>query len=116
MYKRQAAVGVGSVIGPSTTVDLLLAGGEHDLLPLLQAGDDLRALVADDPRRERRPDIGTGDVAMIFVLLVRQVPLPNEQDCQVASERCMALMLDGLRAHAGTALPAHPLSSADLGL
>lgn len=63
-----------------------------------------------------RTDIGTGDVAMVFVLLIRQVPLPNEEAGQVASERCMAIMLDGLRAHPGTALPAHPLSCADLGL
>ncbi len=97
-----------------------------------------RAIIKGDPRTEEsrqamlevldtvvraaqaegtlRPDVGTGDVAMVFVLLIRQVPLPNEAACQVASERCMALMLDGLRAHPGTALPAHALTSADLGL
>ncbi len=104
---------------------------------LAMTSPSARAVIKGDPHTERsrramldvldaivraaqaegtlRPDIGAGDVAMLFVLLVRQVPLPNEEACQVASQRCMALMLDGLRAP-GTALPAQRLSSEDLGL
>ncbi|PRY44655.1 TetR/AcrR family transcriptional regulator [Umezawaea tangerina] len=60
-----------------------------------------------------RTDIGTGDVAMLFVLLMR--PLPAKLDeIEGASERCMTLMLDGLRAHPGTPLPSRPITYEDL--
>jgi AcrR family transcriptional regulator len=63
-----------------------------------------------------RTDIDTGDVAMMFVLLVRQLPVPYEEAARLAPERCMTLMLDGLRAQPGTDLPGRPLTGADLGL
>jgi AcrR family transcriptional regulator len=63
-----------------------------------------------------RTDIDTGDVAMLFTLLVRQVPMPDEEAAELARERCIALMLDGLRTQAGTLLPGRPLTAADVGL
>jgi AcrR family transcriptional regulator len=63
-----------------------------------------------------RTDIDTGDVAMLFTLLVRPVPLPDEEAAELAQERCTALVLDGLRAHTGTPLPGRPLTAADVGL
>lgn len=105
---------------------------------LATASPQVRAIIRDDPGIERarramlevletvvaraqaegtlRPDVGTGDVAMVFVLLIRQVPLPREEVAQLAAERCMSLMLDGLRARPGTAPPGRPLTCADLGL
>jgi AcrR family transcriptional regulator len=63
-----------------------------------------------------RADIDTGDVAMMFMLLVRQKPVADEAAAQLVPERCMALMLDGLRARPGTTLPGRPLTSTDVGL
>jgi len=63
-----------------------------------------------------RTDIDTGDVSMLFTLLVRPVPLPDEEATELARERCTALVLDGLRAHMGTPLPGRPLTAADVGL
>jgi AcrR family transcriptional regulator len=93
------------------------------------------AIIRDDPTTERfrrglladldrmvkgaqeegqvRPDVGTGDVAMLFVLLMRQ--LPNKLDAiDGAMERCMTLMLDGLRAQPGSPLPGRAITRADL--
>jgi AcrR family transcriptional regulator len=60
-----------------------------------------------------RPDIGTGDVALLLVLLIRQLP-DTLDDIEGAAERCMALMLDGLRARPGSPLPNRPISCEDL--
>ncbi|MCU1681127.1 MAG: TetR family transcriptional regulator [Amycolatopsis sp.] len=61
-----------------------------------------------------RKDIDTGDVAMLFALLLRQVISPSEDAARLTADRCMALMLDGLRAQPGTPLPGRPLTSRDL--
>ncbi|WP_433288899.1 TetR/AcrR family transcriptional regulator [Pseudonocardia sp. CA-142604] len=63
-----------------------------------------------------RTDVDTGDVSMLFTLLVRPVPLLDEETAELAQERCTALVLDGLRAHTGTPLPGRPLTAADVGL
>ncbi|GAA1231625.1 TetR/AcrR family transcriptional regulator [Pseudonocardia alaniniphila] len=63
-----------------------------------------------------RTDVDTGDVSMLFTLLVRPVPLQDEETAELARERCTALVLDGLRAHTGTPLPGRPLTAADVGL
>jgi hypothetical protein len=61
-----------------------------------------------------RADVDTGDVAMLFTLLLHQLPARYSQASRSGPERCLALMLDGLRAHPGTPLPGRPLTSADL--
>jgi AcrR family transcriptional regulator len=63
-----------------------------------------------------REDIDTGDVAMLFSLLLRQVSTRQDEAARIAQDRCMALMLDGLRARPGSPLPGRPLTSADLEL
>jgi AcrR family transcriptional regulator len=63
-----------------------------------------------------RTDVDSGDVSMLFTLLVRPVPLADEETAELARERCTALVLDGLRAHTGTPLPGRPLTAADVGL
>jgi hypothetical protein len=45
-----------------------------------------------------RKDIDTGDVAMMFALLLRQLPSTNDEVARFGPDRCMPLMLDGLRA------------------
>jgi AcrR family transcriptional regulator len=63
-----------------------------------------------------RTDVGAGDLAMLFVLLVRQLPLPRLESAPLALERCVALMLDALRTGPGDPLPGRPLSRDDLGV
>ncbi|HEX6345009.1 helix-turn-helix domain-containing protein [Umezawaea sp.] len=60
-----------------------------------------------------RPDVGTGDVAMLIVLLTRQLP-KRVDGVEGAAERCMALMLDGLRPRPDPSLPGHKLTCDDL--
>jgi AcrR family transcriptional regulator len=93
------------------------------------------AIIRDDPTTERfrqvllsdldrmvkgaqaegqvRPDVGTGDVAMLFVLLMRQLP-DKFDNIEGAADRCMALMLDGLRAQPGSQLPSRAITCDDL--
>jgi AcrR family transcriptional regulator len=61
-----------------------------------------------------RKDIDTGDVAMLFALLLRQITNRFDEATELAPERCMVLMLDGLRAQPGSPLPGRPLTSRDL--
>jgi AcrR family transcriptional regulator len=61
-----------------------------------------------------RKDVDTGDVAMLFMLLLRQISSHYNEAVRIAPERCMALMLDGLRAQPGSTLPGRPLTSSDV--
>jgi AcrR family transcriptional regulator len=104
---------------------------------LIMDSPDARASMADDPEVCRlrrammevldqvvkaaqaegslRADVGTGDVATAFVLLVRPLLLPDPDVASAALERCLGVMLDGLRAGSGSELPGAPLSRLDLG-
>jgi len=72
-------------------------------------------VIAAQTEGSLRRDIGTGDVAVMFVLLARPVPVPFEGIAELAAERCMAVMLDGLRARSDAHLPGRPLTRSDLG-
>jgi AcrR family transcriptional regulator len=63
-----------------------------------------------------RTDIGSGDVAVAFVFLARQIPAPHIESAPLATQRILALMLDAFRAHPVEPLPGRPLTPADLGL
>jgi AcrR family transcriptional regulator len=56
-----------------------------------------------------RPDVGTGDIAVLGTLLLRQGPGRDE-----VLARALALMLDGLRAAPGTPLPGRSIGLQDL--
>jgi AcrR family transcriptional regulator len=45
-----------------------------------------------------RTDVGTGDVAVMFALLAHSLSIEWSETAQLASERCMALLLESLRA------------------
>lgn len=68
-----------------------------------------------------RPDVGTGDVIQLFSLLLRDRQKLPAATADVMFLRARALVLDGLRtrpgvATAGSPLPGHPLTAADLDL
>lgn len=75
--------------------------------------DVLRAGQADGSIRS---DVGTGDVALAFVLLAKQLTTPRLADAPRAAERCLALMLDALRNGPSEPLPGAPITRAGLGL
>lgn len=62
---------------------------------------------------ELRPDVGSGDVAVLVSLLLKRVPAPQDS-ADVVTDRVLALMLDGLRARPGTPLPGRRLTAEDL--
>jgi AcrR family transcriptional regulator len=57
-----------------------------------------------------RTDVGTGDVAVMFALLAHPLSIEWTDAAQMASERCMALLLESLRAGAPhDTLPGHAI-------
>ncbi|MEC3979470.1 TetR/AcrR family transcriptional regulator [Amycolatopsis sp. H20-H5] len=61
-----------------------------------------------------RADVGTGDVAMLFALLLRQLSAKTPEVAKMATARCIGIMIDGLQAHPGTPLPGRPMLNTDL--
>ncbi|MDT0305208.1 TetR/AcrR family transcriptional regulator [Streptomonospora wellingtoniae] len=62
-----------------------------------------------------RPDVGAGDVAILFSLVLRQPPVARESAARVF-DRARAIMLDGLRAGAAGVLPGDPIRTGELPL
>ncbi|MGI6876211.1 TetR/AcrR family transcriptional regulator [Amycolatopsis sp. 3B14] len=60
-----------------------------------------------------RADVGTGDVAILFSLVLRQPPAVDDP-ALLAFERAAAIMLDGLRSSSGSPLPGRPITGEDL--
>lgn len=61
-----------------------------------------------------RDDVGFTDVVVVLSLLLRPPPVVDEK-APIASQRAMALLLDGLRTEPGGTLPGRPISRRDLG-
>jgi AcrR family transcriptional regulator len=84
-----------------------------------QARRDMIALIDLVVRRAQaegtlRPDVGTGDVAVMFALLAHPLSIEWTETAQLASERCMALLLESLRAGSHVALPGRPIWADDI--
>ncbi|MHA6628425.1 TetR/AcrR family transcriptional regulator [Pseudonocardia sichuanensis] len=62
-----------------------------------------------------REDVGAGDVAVMFALLAHPMPIMRSDVADIASERCMALMLESLRAGSAARLPGRPVTPSDIG-
>lgn len=77
---------------------------------LLQTLDEVVA--AAQAEGSMRPDVGTGDVAQMFVLARRRPNLPPEV-AELAVSRAVSLMLDGLSTRPHDSLPGRPLRLAD---
>jgi AcrR family transcriptional regulator len=63
-----------------------------------------------------RPDVGTGDIAMLFVMLMREISIPRIEANPLTVERSVAIMLDALHRSPGAPLPGRPILRDDLGL
>ncbi|MBB5855010.1 TetR/AcrR family transcriptional regulator [Amycolatopsis umgeniensis] len=62
-----------------------------------------------------RPDVATGDVAILFATVLRQMPGKGEEIARMATRRCIGIMIDGLRADGSNEpLPGRVLTGADL--
>jgi AcrR family transcriptional regulator len=61
-----------------------------------------------------RPDVGSGDLALMFALLLRPLRARTPELTKMSADRCVAIMVDGLRAPPGTQLPGRPLGRTDL--
>jgi AcrR family transcriptional regulator len=80
----------------------------HELLETLD-----RVVRAAQAEGALRPDVGPGDIAALLSLLLARIPMLPAGPSWLATERALALMLDGLRAQPGTELPGHPLTIED---
>ena len=61
-----------------------------------------------------RDDVGAGDVAQLFALVVKAGRPGGGRGSDIASSRALAVVLDGLRTSARTALPGRPLTPRDV--
>lgn len=61
-----------------------------------------------------RRDVGVGDLAMLFMSVVKQTHALTPEASGLAPGRALAIMMDGLRAPAPCELPGRPLTRADL--
>jgi AcrR family transcriptional regulator len=77
--------------------------------------DELERLVRSAQQEgSLRDDVGVGDVAQLFSLRLRQPHARTPELATMASDRWIAIMLDGLQVRARTALPWRPLTTDDL--
>jgi AcrR family transcriptional regulator len=84
-----------------------------------QARRDMIALIDRVVREAQaegtlRTDVGTGDVALMFALLAHPLSIEWTEAAQLASERCMALLLESLRSGSHARLPGHPIWPEDI--
>jgi AcrR family transcriptional regulator len=61
-----------------------------------------------------RPDVGAGDLALLLALVLRPLPGRLQAPAERATERVVALVLDGLRARPPQPLPGEPVPLPDL--
>ncbi|MEV6875406.1 helix-turn-helix domain-containing protein [Amycolatopsis sp. NPDC051128] len=61
-----------------------------------------------------REDVGSGDIAILFATLLRQMRAKSPDVAEMAARRCVGIMIDGLSARPGTELPGRPITSHDL--
>jgi AcrR family transcriptional regulator len=61
-----------------------------------------------------RDDVGAGDIAILLATLLRQMRAKAPEVAEMAARRCVGIMIDGLSARPGSALPGRPITSRDL--
>lgn len=89
--------------------DATTRGFREELVTLLD--EVVRAAQQEGSLRE---DIGTGDITMLIVMLIKSQRQAWGDVTDMAVQRCVGVMLDGLRAQPGGALPGRPLTVEDV--
>jgi AcrR family transcriptional regulator len=102
---------LGTRLFAALHADAELRAAREALIALLD-----RMVDAAQAEGTMRHDVGSGDVAMLLSLLLRQLPELPPELLEAIPARFLELMLDGLRArpHASD-LPGTPTSAGDLG-
>ncbi|MTD59339.1 TetR/AcrR family transcriptional regulator [Amycolatopsis pithecellobii] len=88
--------------------DLEITRFRDEILAILD-----RIVVSAQQEGALRPDVGSGDVAVLVSLLLRRMPVPTDRVAMM-TDRILALLFDGLRAQPG-GLPGQPITPSDLG-
>ncbi|GAA0608427.1 TetR/AcrR family transcriptional regulator [Kutzneria viridogrisea] len=73
-----------------------------------------RLMVRAQAAGQLRPDVGAGDIAVLIAMALRRPPAKTPEIGRLSTDRCIAIMIDGLRAHPGAPLPGRPLVRDDL--
>jgi AcrR family transcriptional regulator len=86
-----------------------------------QARDELleilaRLVQAAQANGSLRPDVGSGDIAVILSIVLQGVHTAPDDIQRDAPARYLTLMLDGLQARPGTPLPGRPVTNADIAM
>ena len=61
-----------------------------------------------------RPDVGAGDIAILYATLLRQMRAKSAEVAEMAARRCVGIMIDGLGVQPGSPLPGRPIGAEDL--
>ncbi|MEU4240024.1 helix-turn-helix domain-containing protein [Actinoplanes sp. NPDC026619] len=89
--------------------DPAIAGLRDDLLERLG-----RLVLAAQQEGRLRADVGVGDVAQLSALILRPLSARDPEIARMSASRCTAILIDGLQARPGAALPGRPLQRQDL--
>lgn len=97
----------GEVLGSDPTLTQVRGEILAILDSMVRAAQDSGAL---------RPDIGSGDIALLLSMVLRGVRNAPGDVVRDAPARYLTLILDGLQARPGTPLPGRPVSGEELAL
>lgn len=91
-----------------------LLGTVHENRELLRAGREWLGVLTRMVERAQadgvlRRDVGPGDIAVLLSQLTRPLPGLSTELADVLPDRLLEIMLDGLRAPSGSALPGGPV-------
>lgn len=74
----------------------------------------VRLVTAAQQEGSLRTDVGPGDVTQLFALVYRAAPTRPDDPADLATNRALAVILDGLTTRGHTPLPGQPLGAGDL--
>ena len=113
-YSRELKLTVNMALfspyaGPIIREDPKTRQGRDEFTSLLE-----RIVQAAQDEGSLRPDVGAGDVTLLLGLLLSGAQPPTGEAANMAPERALGVILDGLRAPQRSTLEGRPLTSADI--
>jgi len=102
---------------PLTAGAIAVLAGDPGIIGLRRdLPDQLDRLVRAAQHEGRlRADVGTGDVVQLSALILRPLPARDPEIPRMSASRCTAILIDGLLARPGSALPGRALHRQDIG-